>query len=123
MIEVLAGTPSILLGIVALFLLVVYLKPITGGESLLAGAIALAALVSPVIERATEDAIERVPWELEEGELCTRCNKMADDPEHHYSFCILRDYYRGNIGFRQSRRGISSGPFDGWIFSGICRNS
>ena len=75
MIEVLAGTPSILLGIVALFLLVVYLKPITGGESLLAGAIALAALVLPVIERATEDAIERVPWELEEGSYALGATK------------------------------------------------
>ena len=67
MIEVLSGTPSIILGIVALFILVVYLKPITGGESLLAGSIALAALILPVIERTTEDAISRVPSELEEG--------------------------------------------------------
>ena len=75
MIEVLAGTPSIVLGVVALFLLVVYLKPITGGESLLAGSIALAALIIPVIERATEDAIDRVPCELEEGSYALGATK------------------------------------------------
>jgi phosphate transport system permease protein len=75
MIEVLSGTPSIVLGIVALFLLVVYLRPITGGESLFAGSIALGALVIPVIERATEDAIARVPRELEEGSYALGATK------------------------------------------------
>jgi phosphate transport system permease protein len=75
MIEVLSGTPSIVLGIVALFVLVVYLKPITGGESLLAGSIALAVLILPVIERATEDAIARVPTELEEGSYALGATK------------------------------------------------
>lgn len=75
MIEVLSGTPSIVLGIVAVFLLVVYLKPITGGESLFAGSIALAALILPVIERATEDAISRVPKELEEGSYALGATK------------------------------------------------
>jgi len=75
MIEVLSGIPSILLGIVALFILVVYLKPITGGESLFAGSVALAALILPVIERATEDAIVRVPKELEEGSYALGATK------------------------------------------------
>ena len=36
MIEVLSGTPSIVLGIFGVLVLVVYLRPITGGESLFA---------------------------------------------------------------------------------------
>ena len=67
MIEVLSGTPSIVLGIFGVAILVIYLKSITGGESLIAGAIALGVLIIPVIERSTEDALARVPCELEEG--------------------------------------------------------
>ena len=67
MIEVLSGTPSIVLGIFGVAVLVIYLKPITGGESLIAGAIALGVLIIPVIERSTEEALSRVPCELEEG--------------------------------------------------------
>ena len=75
MIEVLSGTPSIVLGIFGLLVLVIYLKPITGGESLIAGSIALGALILPVIERATEDAISRVPKDLEEGSYALGATK------------------------------------------------
>ncbi len=58
-----------------MIVLVIYLKPITGGESLFAGAIALSILVLPVIIRATEDAIIRVPSELEEGSYALGATK------------------------------------------------
>jgi phosphate transport system permease protein len=66
-IDVLSGTPSIVLGIFGLLFLVVYLKPFTGGFSLLSGGIALAILILPVIERSIEEAIYTVPAFLEEG--------------------------------------------------------
>ena len=43
MIEVLSGTPSIVVGMFGLLVLVIYLKPYTGGFSLVAGMIARAA--------------------------------------------------------------------------------
>ena len=67
MIEVLAGTPSIVLGIFGFFILVYSMKFITGGFSLISGAIALAILIFPTIERSTEEAIKTVPSELEEA--------------------------------------------------------
>jgi phosphate transport system permease protein len=67
MIEVLSGTPSIVIGMFGLLVLVFYLKPITGGFSLIAGSVALAILTMPVIERAFESAIDTVAKELEEG--------------------------------------------------------
>jgi phosphate transport system permease protein len=67
LIDVLSGTPSIVLGVFAFFFIVYYMKAITGGVSLLSGSIALAILVMPVIERAAEDAIDTVPSMLEEG--------------------------------------------------------
>lgn len=74
-IEVLAGTPSVVIGIFGLLVLVYYLKPITGGFSLIAGAVALAILIIPVIERSIEEAICTVPRETEEGSYALGANK------------------------------------------------
>ena len=67
MVDVLSGTPSIVLGIFGLMLLVYYMRFITGGFSLISGSIALSILILPVIERAAEEAIQTVPSELEEA--------------------------------------------------------
>jgi len=74
-IEVLSGTPAIVVGIFGLLVLVTYFKPITGGFSLLSGSIALAILIVPVIERSIENAIEAVPFELEEGSYALGATK------------------------------------------------
>jgi len=75
MIEVMSGTPSVVVGMFALLVLVIYLKPFTGGFSLIAGMIALAILIIPVIERAIESAIETVNPELEEGSYALGATK------------------------------------------------
>lgn len=67
LIDLLAGMPSIVLGMLGFMILVVSLKYFTGGFSLIAGAIALSILVMPTIERAAEEAIKTVPNELKEG--------------------------------------------------------
>jgi phosphate transport system permease protein len=74
-IEVLSGTPSIVIGIFGLIVLVYYLRPFTGGFSLLAGSIALSILIMPVIERSIENAINAVPFELEEGSYALGATK------------------------------------------------
>ena len=75
LLEVLSGTPSIVIGIFGFLVFVVYMKQITGGFSLIAGTIALAILIMPVIERSIEDAIDRVSPELEEGSYSLGANK------------------------------------------------
>jgi phosphate transport system permease protein len=75
LLEVLSGTPSIVVGIFGFMIFVIYLKHITGGFSLIAGAVALAILIMPVIERGIEDAIDRVPLELEEASYALGANK------------------------------------------------
>lgn len=75
LIEVLSGTPSIVLGIFGLLVLVFYLRAYTGGFSLLTGSIALAILIMPVIERAIEDAIATVSADLEEGSYALGATK------------------------------------------------
>ena len=74
-IEVLSGTPSIVLGMFGFLVFVYYMKSLTGGFSLLAGAIALSILIMPVIERAIEDAIMCVDRSLEEGSYALGATK------------------------------------------------
>ncbi|WMW24915.1 phosphate ABC transporter permease PstA [Methanolobus sediminis] len=75
MIDVLSGTPSIVLAIFGLMVLVIYMRYLTGGFSLIAGSIGLAILILPVIERSAEEAIETVPHELEEASYALGANK------------------------------------------------
>jgi phosphate transport system permease protein len=75
LLEVLSGTPSVVIGIFGFLIFVIYLKQITGGFSLIAGTLALAILIMPVIERSIEDAIDRVSPELEEGSYSLGANK------------------------------------------------
>jgi phosphate transport system permease protein len=75
LIEVFSGTPSIIVGVVGLILICLYLKPITGGWSLLSGSIALAILILPVVERSIEVAIDTVPLELEDASYALGANK------------------------------------------------
>jgi len=76
-IDLLSGTPSIVLGVFGLLILVVYLKPLTGGFSLLSGSIALAILIMPVIERAAEEAISAVPSSLEDASYALGATRWA----------------------------------------------
>ena len=75
LIEVLSGTPSIVIGIFGMLVLVYYMKNITGGFSLISGSIALAILIMPAIERAVEDAIFAVPKSIESGSYALGANK------------------------------------------------
>lgn len=75
LIEVLSGTPSIVVGMFGLLILVFYLRQYTGGFSLISGSIALAILIMPVIERAAEDAIHTVDTHLEHGSYALGARK------------------------------------------------
>ena len=74
-VDVLSGTPSIVLAIFGLFFLVFLMRAYTGGFSLISGVIALAILILPVLERSTENAIDAVPKELEEASYALGANR------------------------------------------------
>lgn len=75
LIDVLSGTPSIILGIFGFLVFVYYMQAITGGFSLISGSIALAILILPVIERATEEAIDSVDEDIEAGSYALGATK------------------------------------------------
>ena len=63
--DVLAGVPSIITGMVAYSLMVVPMK----GFSALAGAVALALIMIPIVLRTTEEQLKMVPGTLREASL------------------------------------------------------
>lgn len=57
----LAGVPSIIYGLLGLAVFVRVLEPLTGGRSVLSGALTLSLLILPVIIVATREALRAVP--------------------------------------------------------------
>lgn len=60
----LAGVPSIIYGLLGLQVFVRMMEPITGGRSILSGALTLALLILPIIIVSTREAIRSVPDSL-----------------------------------------------------------
>ncbi len=63
----LAGVPSIIYGLLGLELFVRILHPLTGGRSVLAGALTMALLVMPIVIIAAREALRAVPDSLRQG--------------------------------------------------------
>jgi phosphate transport system permease protein len=63
----LAGVPSIIYGLLGLELFVRILYPLTGGRSVLAGALTMALLVMPIVIIAGREALRAVPDSLRQG--------------------------------------------------------
>ncbi len=67
--NVLSAIPSILFGLFGYALFVVILKPITGGWSIISGALTGAIMILPLIIRSSEETIKALPKEYKEGSL------------------------------------------------------
>ncbi|WP_017661728.1 phosphate ABC transporter permease PstA [Baaleninema simplex] len=63
----LAGVPSIIYGLLGLMVFVRLLEPITGGRSLLSGALTESLLILPIIIVATREALRAVPDSLRQA--------------------------------------------------------
>jgi phosphate transport system permease protein len=63
----LAGVPSVIYGLLGLGIFVELLAPVTGGTSVLTGALTLSLLILPVIIVATREALRSIPASIREG--------------------------------------------------------
>ncbi len=63
----LAGVPSIIYGLLGLQVFVRWMEPITGGRSILSGALTLALLILPVVIVATRESLRAVPDSLRQA--------------------------------------------------------
>lgn len=73
--EALAGIPSIVFGLFGFAFFVILLKPITGGWSILSGALTGVTMILPTIVRTSEEALKAVPDSLREGSLALGTTK------------------------------------------------
>jgi len=63
----LAGVPSIIYGLLGLGLFVEFLRPLTGGQSIISGALTLSLLILPVIIITSREALRAIPNAVREG--------------------------------------------------------
>ncbi len=63
----LAGVPSVIYGLLGLGIFVELLAPVTGGGSVLTGALTLSLLILPVIIVSTREALRAIPESIREG--------------------------------------------------------
>jgi phosphate transport system permease protein len=63
----LAGVPSIIYGLLGLGIFVNLLGPITGGQTIVSGALTLSLLILPVIIIATRESLRTIPGAVREG--------------------------------------------------------
>jgi len=63
----LAGVPSIIYGLLGLGLFVEVMRPLTGGQSIISGALTLSLLILPVIIITTREALRSIPNAVREG--------------------------------------------------------
>lgn len=73
--DALAGVPSIVFGLFGFAFFVIFLKPVTGGWSLLSGALTVASMILPTIIRTTEEAVKAVPDSYREGSYALGATK------------------------------------------------
>jgi len=77
----LAAVPSIIYGLLGLGIFVRFMEPITGGRSVLTGALTLSLLILPIIIIATREALRAVPASLRLAGYalgCTRWQVVRD---------------------------------------------
>ena len=65
----LAGVPSIVYGLLGLAIFVKAMGGVTGGSTVVAGGLALSALVLPIVVITTSEALRAVPQSIREGAL------------------------------------------------------
>jgi phosphate transport system permease protein len=63
----LAGVPAIVYGLLGLAIFVLALSPLTGGRSVIAGGLTMAALVMPIVVITTAEALRAVPLSIREA--------------------------------------------------------
>jgi phosphate transport system permease protein len=92
--DVLNGVPSIVIGIVAYSIVVLYQKHF----SALAGGVALAIMMIPTITRTTEEMLLLVPQALREAAYGLGHSALADDALDHAAHGDFRRDYGNHAG-------------------------
>ena len=96
------GVPSVIMGI---FLYAVWVVPRgTSGRSAIAGALALACIMLPIVVRSTEEMLKLVPDEPPRSEPGARRQHLTDDAHRGAARRARGDHQRLHARHRSSGR-------------------
>jgi phosphate transport system permease protein len=126
----LVGVPSVIYGLLGLGIFVEVLAPITGGTSVLTGALTLSLLILPVIIVATREALRSIPGSIREGGYALGATKWEVIWSHLLPMAlpgaltgIILALSRAIgeaapiliVGVSLYQTYVTSGPFDGYM--------
>ena len=92
----LAGVPSIVYGLLGLAVFVYALGPLTGGRTVIAGGLTLAALVLPIVIITAQEALRAVPSGIREGALALGATRW-EMVRHHVLPAALPGILTGTV--------------------------
>ena len=78
----LAGVPAVIYGVLGLIIYVGWLRPVTGGESVIAAGLTLATLVLPIVIITSMEAIRAVPQGLRDAGYGVGASKWEVTRDH-----------------------------------------
>ncbi|NEQ22719.1 MAG: phosphate ABC transporter permease PstA [Microcoleus sp. SIO2G3] len=84
----LAAVPSIIYGLLGLGVFVRLMAPITGGRSILAGALTLSLLILPIIIVATREALRAIPGSLRQAGYALGATRWQVIREHIFPLAL-----------------------------------
>ncbi|MBW4622392.1 MAG: phosphate ABC transporter permease PstA [Cyanosarcina radialis HA8281-LM2] len=84
----LAAVPSIIYGLLGLQVFVRWLLPVTGGRSILAGALTLALLVLPIIIITTRESLRAIPGSLRQAGFALGATRWQVIREHIFPLAL-----------------------------------
>ena len=126
----LAGVPSVIYGLLGLGIFVQLLAPVTGGTSVLTGALTLSLLILPVIIVATREALRAIPASIREGGYALGATKWEVIRSHLLPMALpgaLTGIILGLsraigeaapilvVGVSLYQTYVTTGPFDGYM--------
>jgi phosphate transport system permease protein len=84
----LAGVPSIIYGMLGLQVFVRIMEPLTGGRSILAGAMTLALLILPIIIITTRETLRAIPSSLRQAGFALGATRWQVIREHIFPLAL-----------------------------------
>jgi phosphate transport system permease protein len=101
----LAGVPSIIYGLLGLQVFVRFMQPLTGGRSILSGALTLSLLILPIIIVSTRESLRAIPDSLRQAGFALGATEWQVVSRQVFTHCVSGDSHGNDFGPSRGRSG------------------